>query len=316
MKKPEDSTKVIKSMRLQRQGRFQNVLFSTLKHESPKENTMTLKHNNLVGLILIGVGALAIIGNIGIFGDISTLLFALGFGAAGVYLIRTFFKDHKQIWASIVGFTLVGLALESITAGLAGFYFLGMIGMGFAMIYRLDSKHWWAVIPAGVLLTLATVAGSEVVFRGWDAGPLFFAGLAATFGYLYLSVRKHWAVYPALALLIISLLGITVTGGWIFPMLLIGAGIYALNRKRQPTFQTTTVAPNYPVPVVTADVPVPNPNVSQKPVTEIQFHEIDLAPVASARTIAELEDRIKAIDEVTSESDSSTQTKPDDETKA
>jgi hypothetical protein len=285
---------------------------------------MTFKQNNLVGLILIAIGAMALLGNIGILGDMPTTIFALGMGAAGVYLIRAFFKNHKQIWTSIVGFTFLGLALASITGAMSGFYFLGMIGLGFAMIYRLEHKQWWAVIPGGVLLTLALMAGSEVIFPRWDAGPLFFLGLAATFGYLYVNARKKWAVYPALALLVVALLGVTFTGGWILPILLIGAGLYALNRKSQASFQSnTTSAPVDPVAVVPANVPaVPGTNIAEKNVTEITIHEIKPQSLVTIEvpntkeTIAELEDLIEASSDMTSEGGTQAKPNPEDEAKA
>ncbi len=191
---------------------------------------MTLKNNNLLGLILIAVGALAILGNIGIFGNMTNLLFAAGMGASGVYLIRQYLKHQQQLWASIVGFTLLGLALASITGAMSGFYFFAMMGLGFITIYRTESKQWWALIPGGVLLTLATVAGSEAIFPRWDAAPLFFAGLASTFGYLYIH-GKRWAIYPAIVLFIVAFLNLSFSGGWIIPTLLIAAGFYVIRQK-------------------------------------------------------------------------------------
>ena len=47
------------------------------------------------------------------------------------------------------------------------------------------SGFFGALIPAGVLFTLVGVAGADVLVPGFDSGPLFFLGLAATFGYIY-----------------------------------------------------------------------------------------------------------------------------------
>jgi hypothetical protein len=210
---------------------------------------MILKNNNLLGLILIGIGTLAILGNIGIFGGISNMLFAGGMGVAGFYLVRQYQKNRQSLWASIVGFTFLGLALASVTGAMSGFYFFAMIATGFLSIYKKEPRQWWAVIPGGVLLTLATVAGSEALFPRWDAAPLFFAGLAATFGYLY-KYGKPWAIFPAAALAIVAFLNLSFSGGWIVPTLLIGAGIYAINRKKsddslekssQTTFRTEPI---------------------------------------------------------------------------
>lgn len=56
------------------------------------------------------------------------------------------------------------------------------------------SGFFGALIPAGVLFTLAGVAGADVLVPGVDSGSLFFLGLAATFGYVYrLPNGQRWA---------------------------------------------------------------------------------------------------------------------------
>ena len=64
-------------------------------------------------------------------------------------------------------------------------------------------------------------------------GGIFFLGIAATFGLLYLlpEMRKRWAVYPALGALILAFLSSSVTGGWIMPAVFIAGGIYLLKNK-------------------------------------------------------------------------------------
>lgn len=51
-------------------------------------------------------------------------------------------------------------------APLAGPAFLGSIGVGFALVYLADRSHWWAIIPGGVLGTLAAVAAIDEVGYG------------------------------------------------------------------------------------------------------------------------------------------------------
>lgn len=192
---------------------------------------MTLKHNHLLGLILIAVGAFAILGNSGLFGGMGNMIFAIGIGTGGLYLLRQFMRNRQQLWASIAGSVLAGLALASMTGAMAGFYFLAMIGLGFIIIYHKQPEHWWAIIPGGALWTLATVAASEVLLPRWDASALFFAGLAATFGYLY-KLGRGWSIYPAIVLFMVAFLNFSFSGGWIVPALLIAAGFYIIQRKR------------------------------------------------------------------------------------
>ncbi len=73
---------------------------------------------------------------------------------------------------------------------LGGSIMLGAVGLSFFMIYIFHHEHWWAIIPGGVLMTLAfsaylafqignTLAGikvDEIVL-----GSAFFLGLSLTF---------------------------------------------------------------------------------------------------------------------------------------
>jgi hypothetical protein len=212
---------------------------------------MTLKQNNLIGLILVVVGGLALLGNFGLLGGVPAIFFSVAMAAAGIYLVRYHIAKRSQLWASIVGFALLGLAFAAISGDWAGFYFLGLLGGGFASVYVLNRKHWWAVIPAGVLWTLSLVVASENIFPRWDEGALFFAGLAAIFGYLFAYERQRWAIFPAVALLMVGVLALSFTGGWVFPALLIAAGIYAM--KRQPREKPVTVTPVMTSPVIPVD---------------------------------------------------------------
>ncbi len=207
---------------------------------------MTLKQNNLIGLILIIVGGLALLGNFGILGGMSELFFSVAVGAAGVYLIRYHLTRRNQFWASVVGGALLGLGFAAISGAWAGFYFLGLIGVGFAITYLVQRKHWWAVIPAGVLWTLSLMVAADNLFPRWDAGALLFAGFAATFGYLFAYERQRWAIFPAVALLLVGVLNLSFTGGWVFPALLIAAGVYAMKRETKEkavSSPSTTTAP-------------------------------------------------------------------------
>jgi hypothetical protein len=209
---------------------------------------MTLKQNNLIGLILIIVGGLALLGNFGLLGGVPALFFSAAIGAAGVYLIRYHLTRPKQFWGSIVGFALLGLAFAAISGRWDGFFFLGLLGGGFATTYVAQRKQWWAVIPAGVLWTLSLVVASNNLFPRWDEGTLFFAGLAATFGYLFAYERQRWAIFPAVALLVVGVLSLSFTGGWVFPALLIAAGVYAMKRQQKETVKTMPVVPTTIVP--------------------------------------------------------------------
>ncbi len=146
--------------------------------------------------------------------------------------------DRDQWWAAIPGFALLGLSV-TILAGeisflepLTGGIFLGSLALGFVTVYVLKPENWWAIIPGGVLSTLAVVATLDEV-SGMDSGGIFFLGLAATFGILYFvptpEGRMSWAIFPAGALFVLAIVVGTPFENMInliWPLAIIGAGIY------------------------------------------------------------------------------------------
>jgi hypothetical protein len=187
-----------------------------------------------IGVLLLALGALALLGQAGLFRSLGSLMGALLFGAAGLYLIRRHRRGRDGLWALCTGFGLLGLGTAAITGPLSGTAFLGITGLGFLVAYRESSERWWALIPAGVLFTLALVAGLDRLAPPLAAGPVFFLGVAAIFWYLYRNSgeSRRWAVYPAVALGALALLSLSAGAGWLLPLALIAAGIYFMNRQR------------------------------------------------------------------------------------
>jgi hypothetical protein len=125
--------------------------------------------------------------------------------------------------------------VETSDGRLSGAIFLLFVGLPFFLIYVFNPQHWWAIIPGGVLLTLAGV--NLVVDNSALEGGLFFLGLAVTFGLVYYlpkpSGRLKWALYPAAILFLLGIgvtLGATNLLGFIGPLALLIAGGYVLYR--------------------------------------------------------------------------------------
>lgn len=82
----------------------------------------------------------------------------------------------------------------------------------FARIYLRDDRKWWAVIPAGILFVLGAlvIIDAFTLLSSGYQGTVFCLGLALTFLYLWMqrnsNNKLHWAVYPALALTILTIL--------------------------------------------------------------------------------------------------------------
>lgn len=217
-----------------------------------QENTQT-RNAALWGILLICAGIFFLLQNMGWFGNLSNLVWTGLFGIGGLFFIYLFLSHRaEQWWAAIPGFTLLGLAavvfLDNFGPGfvepLTGSVFLGSIGLGFIMVYLANPHMWWAIIPGGVLATLALVAGiDEVPIRGFDSGGVFFLGLGLTFLVLgLLSQRTHerltWAFIPATVLII---MGVLIGTEWIvfmnllWPLALIIGGGYWIWRSRTST---------------------------------------------------------------------------------
>lgn len=136
-----------------------------------------------------------------------------------VFLAEFIGKGKSAWWALIPGITLLGAAgsilsealLPGAAGWLSGMVFLGAIGLAFFLVYLVDRNQWWAIIPGGVLGTLAVVqVFEEASLRRIDAGSIFFIGLGVTFLLVGLlptpQGKMSWAFIPGGILLVLGLL--------------------------------------------------------------------------------------------------------------
>ena len=154
-----------------------------------------------------------------------------------------FFADAEAWWAAIPGAALAGAAVTPLMEldpdGLGQWTevpMLALLGVGFAAIYLRDHRRWWAIIPAGVLLTLGIVSSLDSV-SGMETGGLFFLGLGLTF--LLVAALpgeksgRSWALIPGVILLLFgALLGTPYRGltDYLWPAVLIILGGYFVVR--------------------------------------------------------------------------------------
>jgi len=197
------------------------------------------------GVLLIIVGILLLLQNLRVLEVVVALVWAVIFAAGGAIFLYMFLTNRRHWWAVIPGFTLLGLAalialdqlLPEIGDVLGGALFLGAIGLAFWVIYFLKREYWWAVIPGGVLFTLALIAGLSPVYEGPAMGGVFFVGLGLTFGLLYFVPTPHgrmkWALIPATVLVVMGVLttaAATEGLGYLGGAVLILVGLYLLLR--------------------------------------------------------------------------------------
>jgi len=201
----------------------------------------------LGGILLITLGTLLLLSNFDIITMDWSLIIGPLFAIGGLAFLAVYLLDRNNWWALIPGLVLIALGtlifLARVSQNAAdqwsGAIFLGAIGLSFWLIYLTKTSNWWAIIPAGVLSSLAIVT---LVPENWlVSGSIFFIGLALTFAFVYIlpkpEGRMKWALYPAAGLLLLGILatlGATNWLGFIWPSaLLIGGGflIYRAIRK-------------------------------------------------------------------------------------
>lgn len=125
---------------------------------------------------------------------------------------------------------------------MGGSFVLGGIGLAFLFVYLANREFWWALIPAGVMMTLAVVVGLSSVFQGVETGGIFFLGLGLTFAIVALLPNPHgqmkWAFIPAAILGSIGLLLLlvwTAAINYLWAIGLILVGIFLLLRAIRPS---------------------------------------------------------------------------------
>ena len=169
------------------------------------------------------------------------------FAAAGLAFGYMYVEDRSHWWAVIPALTLIGIAgliaittLFPVRGGEWGTgFFLGALSLSFWIIYLTTNfEQWWAIIPGGVLITLALAIGLEPFLEGEGFVGIFFLGLSLTFGLVYLlptqEGRMRWALIPAAILGAMGFIFLSLASpfaGWLWPALLILAGGYILLRN-------------------------------------------------------------------------------------
>jgi hypothetical protein len=198
------------------------------------------------GLILVLGGVLLLLDTLGIFKG-GALFWTIVSGFAGLLFLSVVVTNRDNWWALIPGtiFLAVSLTigLNSFLKGfsdtnLGGTIILAGIALSFLLVYLFERSNWWAIIPAGVMSTIAIVAVLDTGTSGLQSGGIFFLGLGITFALVALLPNQighmHWAWIPAS---ILGLMGILILAtaedliNYIWPSALILAGLFLVGRS-------------------------------------------------------------------------------------
>ncbi len=176
------------------------------------------------GLLLVGLGVLVLLQNLGVFqagANFESILFGAAFILGGIAFLAVLFTNRANWWAAIPGITLCSIGililvssfLPAVGERIGGGIVLGGIALSFWVIYFLDNSNWWAVIPGGTLLTLAaiTVLPSYLTAsNGFIVPGVLFTGMGLTFALLGIlrngQGRWSWPWIPAAVLIIMGVL--------------------------------------------------------------------------------------------------------------
>ena len=174
----------------------------------------------------------------------SLFLFLIGLSFLVVYL-----SNRTRTWALLVAYILGVLSIAPAmasgggdTAAYFGPVFLLAVALPFFLLYFRSAENWWAIIPAGVMTTLAVLAGAAIANlirneeQGGYANALLMFGLALTFAVVWLRHAKEWAKVATiiLAALAVASVFFTTYTEVFWPVAIILAGAYLLYNSMRP----------------------------------------------------------------------------------
>lgn len=225
----------------------------------------------VAGIVLMAAGVLLLLDLLGILNS-AAIVWPLIFAAAGTAFVVLFVRSRDNWWAAIPGSVFLGLAAVVLVTQLwpgpaaywAGAFLFLFMGAGFGAVFMRERSNWWALIPCGVMLTLALVVALPPAWEGMPVAAVLFLGLSATFAVLSLvpvpsvdgpgrpaaaagqpgaaeSARMKWPLVPAAVLAVLGLIfalqaTVWLTAGEYFvPVLLVLAGaallVYAYRHR-------------------------------------------------------------------------------------
>lgn len=146
-------------------------------------------------------------------------LFFLG----GLFAFAVFWTDRSN-WVLLIpvyimwAIALIGAValLDLLQGDIIGSLVLTLIGVPFLAVYLRNREHWWALIPAFIMLAIAlmlllttlNVLGDDLI------APFILYAIAVPFLVVYFTNRDHWwALIPAYAMIVIgTMVGLIETG--------------------------------------------------------------------------------------------------------
>ncbi len=191
---------------------------------------------------LIPAWTLFVLGLVTLFADRvnGNLVGSLFLFAIALPFLVVFLLNRSRRWALIPAAVLAILGtfplLSLVFSGdAAGAFAMFLFALPFFVVYFRWKEGWWALIPAGIFASIGVVVvcsmfvpKNQLIWNGILTGVLLL-GMGVTFGLLWLrraSLPTEWALYPAVGLLVASLLAFVLGQNfqdyWAFILLAVG----------------------------------------------------------------------------------------------
>jgi hypothetical protein len=203
-----------------------------------------LRSRILWGILLVAGGIALLLENLEIL-RIGGLIWGVVLGIGGVIFLSVYFENRINWWSLIPGVSLLACGFAtllrfispSLSEIVGGSIVLGGIGLSFVLVYLVNRENWWAIIPAGVLVTLAVVSIIDAGHYDVDTGGIFFIGVGLTFILVAILPtpvgQMRWAFIPALIMLVMGTLISSQRQDillYVWPILIILVGGYLVYR--------------------------------------------------------------------------------------
>lgn len=180
------------------------------------KNSIVVNIRRAFALILIATGVLVLLQNTGVAaGDTGQVVSLVLLAALGIFFTALYFPARRQwFWVAL------GLGCFSFALGNAVYFipaldevyrqaviFIGL-GISFLTIYLVNRMNWWAMFPAGLLITLGAIQLFEQSYADFPSGGVLVLGLGLAFLILFLVPtplgRLRFALVPAVILLVLG----------------------------------------------------------------------------------------------------------------
>ena len=175
--------------------------------------------NSVWGLILIAAGGFLLAERLGYIGPFWLPLWTGVFGVASLLFFVVYFVNGVQNWgwlfpACIFAGVAGTMYLSTVTQdAIVGAPVLASVAVPFLVVFAIDTrKHWWALIPAGVMLFLTLTTAIVDRARGEVIGAMLFFLIAFAFLAVYLLNRARlWTLLVAYILGVLGFMPLMAT---------------------------------------------------------------------------------------------------------